>query len=366
MKKSILISLIAGAAAVSASAATVTAVTSPITEGTTFVGEQVFEGQLEIKSVLLQIGTKDGSQTGKLTIQNTTNPLANAGRIQVNKGSTLYVYTGNTVQWGSASAGQRIDIYGTVETAYGTDSATLPTDVNGYNLTVGGAGNELRVFDGGVLNYKNGAMNLTNGGAILLNAGSKTTTGKVLFSNVGAASKLVIGGNDVLSTAKGGGVYIGLGSNAKGIIDVSATTDMKFGNIQFQGKTSLTFNMSSSHGLLTIAKLDINEVSTYPFDGTESLILNDFVNDAFKIGDTSNIEIVGDVLKITRIGSTSTVRDVKLVAYDADGNALCGENEHWEIQNGFLNIVSNIPEPAEWAAIFGGIALALALYRRRR
>ena len=31
----------------------------------------------------------------------------------------------------------------------------------------------------------------------------------------------------------------------------------------------------------------------------------------------------------------------------------------------FLNRI-NVPEPAEWAAIFGGIALALALYRRRR
>ena len=364
MKKALLMSLIAGAAAVSATAATVSEVSSPITEGTTFVGDQVFEGQLTISGVLLQIGTQDGSQTGTLTIKNTTNPLANSGRIQVNKGSTLYVYTGNNPGWGTASTGQRIDIYGTVETAYGTGSTTVPTDTNGYNLEVSGSGNRLNVFKGGVLNFKNGSMRLNGGGIANLEVGSKTTVGRIVFA--GANSKLIIGGNDVLSTASGGNPTIVLGSSAKGIIDVSSASDVKLNNIQFQGSSSLTINLSASHGLLTVAKLDVNEVEKYPFDGTESLILNDFVNNTFKIEDVSNIELVGDVLNITKIGNTSVVRSIKLVAYDKDGNTLCGENEHWEIQNGFLNIVSNIPEPAEWAAIFGGIALALALYRRRR
>ncbi len=364
MKKALLMSLIAGAAAVSATAATVSEVSSPITEGTTFVGSQVFEGQLEINQVLLQIGTQDGSQTGVLTIKNETSPLANKGRIQVNKGSTLYVYTGKNPGWDTASKGQRIDIYGTVETAYGTDSAQIPTDTNGYNLEVAGSGNEMRVFDGGVLNFKNGSMRLRDGGIINLKEGSKTTVGRIIFGGTGA--KLIIGANDVLSTASGGKPSIVLGSATRGIVDVSATTDLKLGNIQFQGRSSLTINLSATHGLLTAAKLDVNEVNTYPFDGTESLILNDFVNDTFKINDTSNIELVGDALKITKIGNTSVVKNIKLVAYDKDGKTLCGEGEHWEIQNGFLNIVSNIPEPAEWAVIFGGIALALALYRRRR
>ena len=364
MKKALLMSLIAGAAAVSATAATVSEVSSPITEGTTFVGSQVFEGQLEIKWVLLQIGTQDGSQTGTLTIKNTTSPLANNGRIQVNKGSTLYVYTGKNPGWGTASQGQRIDIYGTVETAYGTDSAQLPTDTNGYNLEVNGSGNELRVFDGGVLNFKNGSMRLSTNGIINLKEGSKTTVGRIVFGGIGA--KLIIGANDVLSTASGGKPSIVFGSEANGTVDASATTDLKFGNIQIQGKSSLAINLSSTHGLLTVAKLDVNEVTGKEFNGTESLILNDFVNDTFKIEDASNVEIVGDSLNITKIGTTSFVRSVKLVAKDADGKTLCGEGEHWEIQNGFLNIVSNIPEPAEWAAIFGGIALALALYRRRR
>ena len=35
-----------------------------------------------------------------------------------------------------------------------------------------------------------------------------------------------------------------------------------------------------------------------------------------------------------------------------------------KLVNGWLTAA--IPEPAEWAAIFGGIALAIAVYRRRR
>lgn len=29
----------------------------------------------------------------------------------------------------------------------------------------------------------------------------------------------------------------------------------------------------------------------------------------------------------------------------------------------YLNIVANVPEPAEWVAVFGGIALVMAIYR---
>ena len=34
--------------------------------------------------------------------------------------------------------------------------------------------------------------------------------------------------------------------------------------------------------------------------------------------------------------------------------------------NGYLLSAVAVPEPAEWTMIFGGIALALAVYRRRK
>ncbi len=364
MKNTLITSIIAGAAAFSASAATVSEVASPITENTTFVGEQVFEGQLAIDGALLKIGETDGSQTGILTVRDTSSPLANTGRIQVNKGSTLYVYTGNTPNYGTASKGQRIDIYGTVVTAYGLDSTTLPDDSNSYNLEVNGSAKSLNVFEGGVLNFRNGAMRILNGATANLCAGSKTTVGKVVLSNNNA--KLVLGGNDVLTTSSGGRTSLTLSSQAKGILDVTATTNAKLNVIQFQGRSSLTINLSSAHGTLSLNKIDIHEVGKYTFDGTESLTLYDFVNDTLKIENADNLEIIGDIIRVTKVGNASKVKDIKLIAYDKSGAQLLGENEHWEFQNGYLNIVANVPEPAEWAAIFGAIALALAVYRRRR
>jgi hypothetical protein len=39
----------------------------------------------------------------------------------------------------------------------------------------------------------------------------------------------------------------------------------------------------------------------------------------------------------------------------------------WNGMQGFwLNIPAAVPEPAEWAMILGGLALAFAMYRRRK
>ena len=53
-------------------------------------------------------------------------------------------------------------------------------------------------------------------------------------------------------------------------------------------------------------------------------------------------------------GNTYGKSDLTLVKGTLDGNDVY-----------FLNRI-NIPEPAEWAAIFGALALGLAVYRRRK
>ena len=93
-------------------------------------------------------------------------------------------------------------------------------------------------------------------------------------------------------------------------------------------------------------------------DTLANLILTDFANDIVKIDDLqmdSGCDISGGV--ITKGKSTITI-----IAYDKSGELLSGGV--WQHQNGYLNYV--IPEPAEWAAIFGAIALAMAVYRRRK
>ena len=69
---------------------------------------------------------------------------------------------------------------------------------------------------------------------------------------------------------------------------------------------------------------------------------------------------VGDIFKDGVL--TNNANDVFKAFQTIDGNEVQIENLY--INNGFLSAA--VPEPAEWAAIFGAIALGLAIYRRRK
>ena len=63
------------------------------------------------------------------------------------------------------------------------------------------------------------------------------------------------------------------------------------------------------------------------------------------------------------VGDSATESELALVKLYSgmDDSSYIGTAK---LVNGWLTAA--IPEPAEWAAIFGGIALAIAVYRRRR
>ena len=66
------------------------------------------------------------------------------------------------------------------------------------------------------------------------------------------------------------------------------------------------------------------------------------------------------------VGESNSVHNVlgNIKAYgDLEGNDLISSG--LTIQNGWL-VAAAVPEPAEWAMIFGTIALGLAIYRRRK
>jgi len=53
-------------------------------------------------------------------------------------------------------------------------------------------------------------------------------------------------------------------------------------------------------------------------------------------------------------------------AVDGAGKVIAGD---WSLKDGFLShsaFATAVPEPAEWAMIFGMLALGLAMYRRRK
>ncbi len=337
------------------------ALTSPLTADQTFTGEETVSGvKFTINSgVTLTVG--DGVSSSTLTIENsglnssgsiTTagEPLANNGKIIVSKGSTLNVIRNDYVQWASASVAGNIDIYGTLNTKY-SDSTTGAGNYDGYNLSVT-ANKTMNVY--GALNYKNGAMAITtafgsnNGGIVNLYGGSTTTVYKVVFNGSSAnGATLKIDGNAVFKKANGGNVDIVLGSSTRGSkIDLSTADAVAFGRMSLQNQSNFAFVLGNN-----VVAIDKLVVSGTP----ESLIFEDFKNNIFQIKDASNLSIVGG--ETLRVTSGSNIVDIALVKDTA-----LAEGENWTITSeGFLNVV---PEPAEYAAILGAIAIAFALKRR--
>ena len=225
----------------------------------------------------------------------------------------------------------------------------------------------LSISDGGTLAMKTDRTSLliVNGGTISVDATSRIAGNNILFSPAVGTSTV---GYDRAKE-----LYLGGGSSYTGRLAVIRTSNnfltlaegqsYNFTILAFKGYAGsnpgeaidLTINLGGA-SLLHIGLLRPDDGGAA--DTLANLILTDFANDIVKIDDLqmdSGCDISGGV--ITKGKSTITI-----IAYDKSGELLSGGV--WQHQNGYLNYV--IPEPAEWAAIFGAIALAMAVYRRRK
>ena len=225
----------------------------------------------------------------------------------------------------------------------------------------------LSISDGGTLAMKTDRTSLliANGGTISVDATSRIAGNNILFSPAVGTS------TEGYNRAKE--LYLGGGSSYTGRIAVMRTSNnaltlaegqsYNFTILAFKGYAGsnegeaidLTINLGGA-SLLHIGSLRPDDGGAA--DTLANLIFMDFANDIVKIDDLqmdSGCDISNGV--ITKGKSTITI-----TAYDKSGELLSGGV--WQHQNGYLNYV--IPEPAEWAAIFGAIALGLAVYRRRK
>ena len=225
----------------------------------------------------------------------------------------------------------------------------------------------LSISDGGTLAMKTDRTSLliANGGTISVDATSRIAGNNILFSPAVGTS------TEGYNRAKE--LYLGGGSSYTGRIAVMRTSNnaltlaegqsYNFTILAFKGYAGsnegeaidLTINLGGA-SLLHIGSLRPDDGGAA--DTLANLIFMDFANDIVKIDDLqmdSGCDISNGV--ITKGKSTITI-----TAYDKSGELLSGGV--WQHQNGYLNYV--IPEPAEWAAIFGAIALAFAAYRRRK
>ena len=339
----------------------------------------------QAKSGVSRLAVADGKTlTANYITVNAETELNISGHVVYASSGSDYDKYANAVanEWvlGSLTIGNGgvLDINNTLAAAWSYGSLTSLANINiaGGTLNLTGKTNSLtgivklgslNITDGGTLAMKtsNTSLIIANGGTVSVDETSKIASNHILFSQAANGNYLGYDSKKEL--------YLGGGSSYTGGIAVMRTSNnvltladgeaYNFTMLAFKGyagsnageAVDLTINLGGA-SLLHIGTLKPDDGGAA--DTLANLILTDFANDIVKIDDLqmdSGCDISGGV--ITKGKSTITI-----IAYDKSGELLSGGV--WQHQNGYLNYV--IPEPAEWAAIFGAIALAMAVYRRRK
>ena len=89
-----------------------------------------------------------------------------------------------------------------------------------------------------------------------------------------------------------------------------------------------------------------------------------------RVEDDTKLEIVGKMTQQYPNGSTPAVMDIGTVTYNFNCDKDITINEMFDdggkLIGYTISTLQAVPEPAEWAMIFGAMALGLAIYRRRK
>ncbi len=206
-----------------------------------------------------------------------------------------------------------------------------------------------------------GTLNITTTAANSYINQSLVNTG-----TINVAASLVLSDGAELTLGAGSNICTnGAASQAESIIDISMV-EMIFNNRPIlstnESAANVTLNLQSDQSIGGFRMIDgssltinlkygetYNKLALGVIGGSEySVILEDFQNSLVSIGDTDSVSLD----KFTAYGTVDGVRT---------------ELTDLQYKDGYIySATMAIPEPAEWAAIFGAIALGLAVYRRRK
>ena len=163
-------------------------------------------------------------------------------------------------------------------------------------------------------------------------------------------SKNIFRSKNATTGEEGYNIMFLMASNAKLTMNLNA--EAHFGNLVYQNNYSLlTINMGAASDIY----LSFNDILISSTTAIAKIVFNDFNNNRIYF---ESMEEIHDYVNLSGKGvdgSTLTNDDFRLIAGDLNGKTV-----YW------LHSDLVVPEPAEWAAIFGAIALALAAWKRRR
>ena len=241
----------------------------------------------------------------------------------------------------------------------------INSDAEGDVMAVNFAGNKVNWRIGGFV-VKNSNANASNTVATI-NLGSSLrfiTNSASEFSGLDIQTNAKVEGNMSLTSQGGGSNFFTIAENCtvdytagvtyvaeRGHIDVASGATLRHkGTIKAFDKSAINV---AEGGRLEVANLSYenaptvvaNVAGTMVFTGTKATL--------------TNVNLTGSVIaKDLELGTNGRLRFT-----GAELEFVAGT---YNSTKGFwLNAVA-VPEPAEWAMIFGGIALGLAIYRRRK
>ena len=273
------------------------------------------------------------------------------------------------------------DITGT-ENITGTKNETDVVTVNaGGNVTVDGA-SAFWDFAPSTEQYSltiqgKGIVSLTNGGTLDLNSPNSGNSG-LKINQWRTASEFANGDADLRITS--GTLITDKIANFNGILEISQANAIKSASstnapvltvvytgayLRLNASQNFNLDMRANSKMVTSfannARLSIDALTSH--SGGMTLVLQDFENGEIYVDDSTNLVLEGSVL--VRKNSHGDIEQA-ITLLDAATGAEFSKLYWNQVGSGHILSLTAIPEPAEWAAIFGAIALGLAIYRRRK
>ena len=219
------------------------------------------------------------------------------------------------------------------------------------NLNSGWGATNTNIFRMGGWNTPKGDLTIEEGGLLI--------TDKVTIT--GKNSSLVLYSPDAIDTSTTRYVAPSIYFYDTASLSMLGKGDYNFVfNAATNKVVTLNFSKDANFNVLDWDSANSFALNVVDFDETNSILIastyktNLYTVEIGKSGDSDALLFYnGEIL-----AKTITVTGVDLSEFSLELSSIDGKN-------GYV-LAMAVPEPAEWAIIFGGIALALAVYRRRK
>ena len=287
---------------------------------------------------VLNMNGKTLSMTGTLTVAGTLNFVGDSGT-QVDK---FYHY--GTLLLTNSSPSSQFTIYN-VDSGYNAAATLTQSVASGENTGV-------RIKRVANISYGstwtvNEKLELAGGAAGMarLNIDAKSSTVKIAVGE-NQEARFGLLGNSVATLKTENAVTMDDGSSVKLFVDESSSSlanklvldaSQKFKKIELNGNLEITLAATA------VLSLDDDSAATISIAEGKYLTIYNFRDDAVYVGGNLDVSVLSQIK-----------------AYDSES-----ELQNLVVNEGWLQ-AQVVPEPAEWAAIFGAFALVLAFRRRRK